>query len=409
MNDVRTVLETATDRVEPVHLAARAGAEVRRRRRRRSRWGAAAAGAAAAAAVTAVIVGAVGWPQVLRPPAGPAVPGAATTSPSPAPPATAVPAPSPTQRVWDPFDVPDLPQARSPLPPRLELPAAAHPPIAARPVDGLVLAWPRPGADLRLLGTDGAWRAVPGTAAQEPGRPAISHDGRQVAAATEAGLLVLDATTGAQDLRPWPQQVAPPWDRPPDVVWAPGDEEVVVLDPRGAWVLGPGGEAREAPYAGRSPVVAPDPAGVVLQHEYDVRTLVTWEGDRRAAEVPFPQCERLVARDGLVACTAGALEPGRSGPVVVEAATGALVAYAPIVDPDAVYSDNARLTVLGFVDEGTAVLLVGPADFERPRPVEDWHLVAWRFRTGDLTRLATGGPELAAVQVHAPALAGDLG
>jgi hypothetical protein len=82
-----------------------------------------------------------------------------------------------------------------------------------------------------------------------------------------------------------------------------------------------------------------------------------------------------------------------SGPVVVDPGTGEILGYAPIKDRDSVYSDNAHLTALGFVDPDTVLLMVTPMDF-RTMSLEDGvtHLVSWDFRSGDFARLGSGGP-----------------
>ncbi len=76
--------------------------------------------------------------------------------------------------------------------------------------------------------------------------------------------------------------------------------------------------------------------------------------------------ERYVTRFGLVAYTGNPGPNGvalMSGPVVVDPGTGEILGYAPIKDRDSVYSDNAHLTALGFVDPDTVLLMVTPMDF----------------------------------------------
>lgn len=53
------------------------------------------------------------------------------------------------------------------------------------------------------------------------------------------------------------------------------------------------------------------------------------------------------------------------------------------------------------------LLLVGPMDFRTMELGEEsWHLVAWDFRTGDFTRLATGDTAMSWVAV-APGVLAD--
>ena len=97
----------------------------------------------------------------------------------------------------------------------------------------------------------------------------------------------------------------------------------------------------------------------------------------------------------------------KSGPIVVDPATGDVVAYAPIRDANAVYSDNAHLTALGFVDPDTVLLIVTPMNFRTMDPEDGLtHLVSWDFRTGAFARLASGGPAMRSIAV-APDLVED--
>lgn len=402
MTDLRSLLETATDRLEAPHRVSLALAEGRRRRRTRAAVAVGTAALAGAAAVGGLVVGPTGGEDPAVPPSTP------PPSVLPSPPGADDPA---TQPRWDPFDVPDLPRRDTLLPERLDPPDRSLPEIAESPVEQVLLAWPEEGQDLRLLGVDGEWRVVPGTAdAVGPAlrrivRPAISSDGRQVAYATVDGLVVLDVTRGSSRTLAWPADIAPPWDISPGLLWRAGDEDLVVLHWRRPWLMGLDGSAAPAPYRGRFVALAADPAGPVLQNDFELRRLLTWDGDEVVDETPFVQCERLAAAHGLVACTAGSMRPFFSGPVVVDATTGEIVAYAPIRDRNAVYSDNAHLTVRGFLDEGTVLLDVGPAAFGREGAREGaWHLVAWEFRTGRFELVATAGELLQAAPVLADAI-----
>ena len=108
---------------------------------------------------------------------------------------------------------------------------------------------------------------------------------------------------------------------------------------------------------------------------------------------------------GLLAYTGwGADLPRDDGPLIKDARTGETVAYAPIRDRLAVYSDNSRLTVQGFLDEQTVLLLVAPTDFKTMRlGNETWHLVGWDFRADTYQRLSSGGTRMRGIAV-APGL-----
>ncbi len=128
----------------------------------------------------------------------------------------------------------DAPRRPGVLPEQLSPPSEA-PSIADSPLPDVVVAWPEEGKDLRLLASSGDWRSVPGTATAIQGslhdvvRPAISADGGQVAMATDAGILVVEAATGEQRVVPWPPELEGPFDTRPAVLWRPDDAGFVVM------------------------------------------------------------------------------------------------------------------------------------------------------------------------------------
>ncbi|WP_435747177.1 hypothetical protein [Nocardioides sp. SYSU DS0663] len=423
MTDMRAAFRAATDHVT-VDLEAAVLGEARRRRRRGRAI--AVAGAAAFVVLVAAGIAQIGdVPDARRADVGPV--DTPSTDAVATPPATVEGAGAATQPVWDPFDLPAAPLSDveftslvgsgGRLQPDIE-PGAN--PVGEDPMSGVVVAWPEVGAGVRLLGTDGRWRSAPAAFAileetPYPAAPvAISADGTRVAVSTDAGISVLDVTTGEVAVLDWPAELAPPWDYAPELRWLSDDDALLALHWSEPWVIGLDGDARPADYGtqeGVTDVFGIDPDGPVHQNDYPRSTLVTWDGERAVREVPFPQCERLVAAHGLVACTTGSLDSysapdagPRSGPVVVDAATGDIVAYAPIDDRGAVYSDNGRLTAMGFLDPDTVVLKVGPRDHEVPTPpAETWHLVAWRYGDGAFERIASGDQHLADISI-APSL-----
>jgi len=333
-----------------------------------------------------------------------------TPSPSITVPTPAVDSDPATQPVWDPFDLDRAPTRSTRLPPRLAPSAGPEGTEVLQTMPEVLVVWPQEDADLQLLGTDGRWRSVPGTrdALQIPSydmiRAAISSDGTQVAMSTDDGIRVLDVTTGADRTIEWPAEVAPPWDAAPGLRWLPGDQGVMVLHWKRTWIVGLDGSSREAPFQGRYVSLAVDPDGSIYQNDYERRSLLTWQDDEVVDDVPFVQCERMVAAYGLLSCTTGSLGGARSGPVVVDPATGEIVAYAPIKDRNSVYSDNGHLTSLGFLDEDTVLLLVGAMDFNTMEIGEEtWYLVAWQFRTGTFERITSGETQMREIAV-APGL-----
>lgn len=324
------------------------------------------------------------------------------------------------QALWNPLDLEDAPRSSIAFTELLGPAGRLEPdvarganPVQGDPMPGVVVAWAEKGAAPRLLGTDGRWRSAPesmetnrGTP-YDPDPPVISSDGTKVVAAADDGIEVLDVATGKVSTIAWPRALAPPWDWAPRLQWLPGDAGLLVLHWKRPWIIGLDGAAAPAPYPTEesgTDVFGISPDRPIYQNDYPRNTLLTWEGDEVVHEAPFPQCERLTAAYGLVACTAGSMRSEESGPVVVDAGTGEIVAYAPVRDPNAIYSDNGYLTTLGFLDPETVLLKVRPRALHvRERRTEAWHLIAWRFREGAFERVATAKRGLHSVSV-APSL-----
>lgn len=410
MNDLHALLREATDHVGPPDLVGPALASAGRARARRA--------VATGLVATVLAVGGVVWATGDRDPRADV---SETPSPNPAP--TSVPTAVPTdeadlgtQPVWDPFTVVDAPRGDSVLPERLD-PPADPPSVLDEPLPAVVLAWPEEGRALRLLGSNGQWRSVPGSESVVPRSlrdvavPAISSDGTRVAFSSEAGLWVVDVTSGERTILPWPEEIAQPTDTPSAVRWMPGDLAVLVLHWRMPWVMGLGGSAERASYLGQyTGGLAIDPDGPVLERDFESGRIVEWrDGEvvRRVDDGGLAWGERAAAGYGLFAITGSFGSWPYNGPVVVDASTGERVAYAPIRDRNSVYSDNGRLTAQGFLDEDTLLLLVGPMDFRTMDVGEgEWHLVAWSFRSGGFEVLASGDDRMHAVAV-APTLLVD--
>lgn len=323
------------------------------------------------------------------------------------------------QPLWDPLTLGEASARDSLLPARLE-PPVNPPSIARLPMEAAVIAWPQEGEDVRLLGTDGEWRCIEGTADAAGStwwysNPALSSDGTRVAMSSEDGVVVADVTTGEQEVIPWPDALHAPWDTAPEVRWLPDNTGLAVFYWNGNWVVDLDGNWREAPFArGYSTSVAIDHDGPIIAHNWRTSELVEWDGDEVARRVPFPyQGERFASGYGRIAFTTG--NPGDvaggattgSAPVVVDGATGELLAFRPIRDPYATYSDNGHLTALGFLDADTVLYLVGPAEYvDRRLVVDAWHLAAWDVETGEFERLATGPEGMRMIDVAVGVLAG---
>lgn len=407
MTDLDQLFREASEHVASPDLAGRALAAAHRRRVRRTAVGALAA---------AVLVGGgVAWAvQDPTPRAG--VVDTPVPTPTPTPTSASPDLDPATQDVWDPLELPEAPLRGSVLPERLA-PPDAPPALSSAPLDDIVVAWPQEGVDLRVLGTRGDWRSVPGTATAISGTlddvvaPVVSPAGDAVAMSTDAGILVVGAD-GRQRTIPWPPELSGPVDIRPGLIWRPGGAGFVVLHWERPWLVDADGTARPASFGGPygSGVMVDPDDGTVRERVQAYGRLRTWNDADDASSVALGGYgERYVTRFGRVAYTGNPGPVGmadRSGPVVVDAVTGEILGYAPIKDRDSVYSDNGYLTVEGFLDEDTVLLLVGPMDFRTMEPGEEsWHLVAWHVPSGDLDRLSSGDTRMRAIAV-APDLIG---
>ncbi|WP_168798292.1 hypothetical protein, partial [Nocardioides sp.] len=336
------------------------------------------------------------------------------STPSLTPPATPSAAVQPR---WDPFTVVDAPLRPSVLPERLA-PPDSPPRVAEDPMGKAAVAWFEEGLDLRLLGIDGRWRSVPDTADAVSGKlhkvvtPALAPDGRQVAMSTDDGILLVDLATGVQRTIPWPPgPLAQPTDTAPALRWLPEDEGFVVLHWEQTWLVALDGTGRPAPYGATAPAqIAVDPEGSVVERRWDESDLRVWRGGEVVSDVHVPYYgQRVVTRYGRLALTGwGTSLPGDNGPMVLDTATGELVAYAPIRDPDDAYGTSGHLSAVGFLDAETVLLMVGPIRFgEMDVGEESWHLVAWHLGTGGFERLTTGDSRMRHIDVAGDVIAAD--
>lgn len=354
----------------------------------------------AAAAAAIVVIGIVLVPRIAGPSPDPV--DEPTSIPSPI--KSALPDTGPaTQPIWNLSSIKPAPVRTTKLPQQIDFQSARGPSLQEQPMSSIVAALAYDN-NLQLLDVDGTWRSVSLTTGQgvpfsvsDVVRPSISSDGTRVAVAVEAGIRVIDVSTDTERTVPWPKQFAPPWDNTLYVVWRPGDDGFIVADATRTWMVGLDGSSQKTPYGGHT--LGIDPEGPVYESEFKTRTLVTWVDGTVVNSAPFIQCERIVAGYGMVACTAGNLEPFQSGPVVLDPVTGDIIAYAPMKDPNAIYSDNGGLTLLGFLDKDTLLMLVGPATFQAPAPEGERVLATWQFRTGKIQRISTGDAALRSISV----------
>ncbi|MGF9761124.1 hypothetical protein AAII07_38645 [Microvirga sp. 0TCS3.31] len=413
MTDLKQLLREATEHVASPDFAERALESAHRHRLRRTAAGAIVAVVLLGGGATWIVqdrvphAGVVDTPRPTR-----------TLSPGPTP-TSSVPDTDPaTQSLWDPFSLANAERTDSALPGRLA-PSVAPPDLADAPLPDIVVAWPQKGADLRVLATNGEWRSVTGTAAAVRGSlrdvvvPAISPGGDRVAMSTNDGILVVSAS-GARQVVPWPKDLAGPWDIWPELIWRPGDAGFVVQSWKGPWFVDMDGSGTPLPSPRNSYGVMVDPDdGTVRDRTRAHRELRTWNGPDDASSITLAGYgERYVTRFGKVAYTGNPghalMDVATSGPVVVDPATGEILAFAPILDENSVYSDNGHLTALGFLDPATVLLLVTPMDFVTMEPDDGTtYLATWDWASGEITVLASGGTGMRGIAVAPDLVAAD--
>lgn len=399
---LRTGAPELLDLVQPTGLGEAAAAEARRRRTGRR---VVAASVTAVVAVAAVLL-------VVRPGddgRGEPAPVAPTTDSATDPAADA----GKVFPEWDPFTIADAPLRPSVLPARIEPPEQPAS-VLDEPIERAVLAWPEKGRDLRLLDDRGGWRSVPGTADAVAGTlrgvapAALSDDGRKVAVSVNAGLRVIDVTTGDDRLLPWPDQVAGPWDDAPDLLWLPGGDELAILHWADTWVMDLEGGIRKPPWGREYGVgLGVDRDGGMVEQADAYSGIDVWRDDTLVRELGSTYwTNSIAAGHGRVAMVGWSsdLPQDRIGPMVVDGETGELVGATPVRDPDSAYS-HGSMTLLGLLDADTVLIKVAP----RRAPLADdratWYLAAWDARTGAFERLASGPWQMSGASVALGVLA----
>lgn len=393
------MLHRATADLPATDLSDAAAAATQRARRRRRATG---VGTLVALVIAAVVLPAVLWPS---PRPGPA--------PTPAPHDTGLAPVDPrSEEPWDPFTLAESPWEESLLPTRLD-PPSSPPSVLTQPVPAVVLAWPEEGRDLRLFGTDGSWRRVPGSAQAVAGTllgfgtPTLRPDGTSVAFPTNEGIRVIDIAEQRDSTLPWPDRIAGPWDSAPLIMWW-GAEDLLVQHWRETWIMGLDGTARRAPRALQQAWLTVDPDGAA----FAAHKVVDPEAGTFARVSPSGRTEvqrldwwgaRYAAGSGLIgyAGTSGPVDHRRSGLVVRRAdEVSDIVGFLPIRSRASVYTDNGYATVLGFLDQHTALIKIAPMNFATmDADDETWYLVGWDLETGELTRLTEADSRLREVQV----------
>lgn len=311
---------------------------------------------------------------------------------------------------WDPHTLPDAPLRTSLLPERIEPPASA-PSIARQPLDRALLAWAEPNREVLLLGAGGQWRSVPGTDDRKL-TTALAYDGRRLALSSDDGLRVLDVTTGEDTLLPWPDPIAPPSDGPPELRWLPGGEELAVLHWRDTWVMGLDGSSRKPPWGtgyGLGLGIDPRPGGEIVEQAEAYTGFDVWQGSSEVRSLPSNLWTNSVATGyGRVAVVgAGTRLPlETTGPLLLDATSGELVAAATAPDPNGAYGNGHYLSVVDLLDADTVLLRASPIANRTTEPgPETWYLAVWHADTGAFERVTSGSEALRVASIAVGALA----
>ena len=156
---------------------------------------------------------------------------------------------------------------------------------------------------------------------------------------TTEGVRVVDVATGKDTTTPWPREIRGPWDTVPPVRWL--GQDLVVLHWQQTWILrGDGTFEKWAHQAAYGNTLALSPDGTAYFKDYETKQLFTWTGDDTVRSVPFRWWgERFATGFGQVVFVGGSMNE-TNGPMVVDPDSGEVLAYAPIKDPNTVYSDN---------------------------------------------------------------------
>ncbi|MDQ6525319.1 SigE family RNA polymerase sigma factor [Nocardioides sp. LHD-245] len=391
----------APELLDLVRPAARGEAAVREARRRRTQQR--VVGGAALAVVLIVLLGVLVTRQGGDAEPPPVAPTSGTTGVT----ETAVEA---RIDAWDPLTLAAAPVRPSLLPRRVDPPASA-PSIRDRLPGRALLAWPRPNRDVLLLGDDEQWSSVPDTS--DKVTTALSYDGRRLALGTAAGVRVVDLSTGDDAVLPWPDSLAGPWDATPELRWLPGGEELAVLHWRDTWVMGLDGSSRKPPWGagyGLGLGIDPRPGGDVVEQPEAFAGFDVWQGDSEVRSLPSNLWTNSVALGyGRVAAVGAGtrLPTEETGPLLLDAATGELLAAATAPDPNGVYGNGQYLSVVDLLDADTVLLRASPVSEPTIEPADEtWYLAVWHADTGSFERLTSGSAALREASVAVGTLAG---
>ncbi|MFA6299999.1 MAG: hypothetical protein WC642_12575 [Nocardioides sp.] len=389
--DLFSVLDRATDRIEPAaapqHAAVSALARARVVRLRRR---GVLAGAVAAAAVVAVVVAtqAPGNDRT-EPPVGP----------DPSEPAV-------VQAAWDPQGAADLPQRESVLPVAIELPSS---PLEL-PLSGPArLAFADGLERIHLLESDGRWgwtQAPSGSAYTT----SLSDDGTMLANLGNGKLFVTDVRYGGYEWRevPLPPGPAVYWSSPGTRLQWQGDTQLV-LSSSGPGVVGvvdvDAGVSSALDLVDALQVfgyaVTPDGGGAAFAEGVDGLVIQDVEDDTVVRSVSAEALGRVWSpvanHTRVVGVVVGVPRadgpPEHPGLVVLDRDGYTATRYLPIAGKK--YSpsignvvDPGGVSPVAWLDDHTVLLKQG-STLGKP-----WTLVAWDVETGELTHVSDGPDSL---------------
>ncbi|MBM0123684.1 hypothetical protein [Pimelobacter simplex] len=95
-----------------------------------------------------------------------------------------------------------------------------------------------------------------------------------------------------------------------------------------------------------------------------------------------------------------------TGPLLLDATTGELVAAATAPDPNGAYGDGHLLSVVDLLDADAVLLRASPTEERTKEPgPETWYLAVWHADTGAFERLISGAVTLREASVAVGPLA----
>jgi hypothetical protein len=391
MNDLKTVLELATDELDSPDLARSALAKARRRRSRRR-------GAVASVAAGVAVVGAVVVPRAfdssdpVREPSGTPTP---TTTPEPAPTpdedesAMAPPIDeSVIQRAWDPSTAADLPYYPLGLPTVLAPVGGSS--SGTGTLDG-VLALSRSENDrLAVLYGERGWYGLdPVPEVGDIRDSSLSRDGTRMAVVGEGGLFWCPA---GEECPEWSKVEVPDQglDEDSEITWTDDPSRLIVAGYYTGYLVDlDNGRTTELPYLGDYATFDLHHDGTIVSRSIEPRAVLEWDGTEQTRSTLSGDLGGLndfAVHEGEFAATR--IDITRSIPKQPADGDGLIVldrdglatrSFLPFTGASGQWVDGAQVKPVQWINKLTVLVSV---ESESKEPMV--HLVTWNVMSGDM-------------------------